>query len=572
MNRNLFKSLFLLFFMTTGFWLSAQNTPFWLPENFPEVEVTGHSQNPEGYYFLNTFGILPTHDSAWLIIMDSTGLPVYYRMFHKIVHNFTLQQNTGTLTYWNWGDTTFYEMDSSYNIINSYRAENGYITDGHELVLMQDGSYWIMAEDPQVVDMSKIINGGDPNAVVIGFIIQHISQNGTVLFEWSSWNHFDILDADTNLVNLYGPKIDYVHGNALEIVDDSTILLSSRCLDEITKINTNTGKIVWRWGGKHNEFICTNDTVPFLAQHHIRYHGNNTYSLFDNGISGVREYSRAMVYTMDETARTVTVVKDLRKDSADFSRVMGSNQLLENGNYLVGWSFNHNKNVLSEFNTNGEVVFDIKSKDTLGLVSYRALKFPWHTNIFSFSADSIDFGTVETGKSVTEEVEITNHSTNTLVLNDWYVTDSAFNLASTLPVTIAPGLSETLEIRFEPQSSGFHSAAFSLFNTTDTTRFGRQIRVTGSADSTQFIAFRNADKTVPFPNPADRTVTFRIPANQRITAVTLISIDGKTVLTKKLFAPRQFTLDTSSLPDGMYIAVLQSNNKSVHARITVQHP
>lgn len=46
--------LFMVVSLTT---LNAQNVPFSVPEGFPRVEVLGHTDNPNGYYFLNTFNL-----------------------------------------------------------------------------------------------------------------------------------------------------------------------------------------------------------------------------------------------------------------------------------------------------------------------------------------------------------------------------------------------------------------------------------------------------------------------------------------------------------------------------------
>ena len=48
--------------------------------------------------------------------------------------------------------------------------------------------------------------------------------------------------------------IDYCHTNAIEQDNDGNILISSRNMDEITKINRITGQIIWRLGGKNNQF------------------------------------------------------------------------------------------------------------------------------------------------------------------------------------------------------------------------------------------------------------------------------------------------------------------------------
>jgi len=521
---------------------------------------------------MNNFGVLPTHDSAWLMMLDSTGFPIYYKMFHQMISNFTLQKETGTLTYWNWHDTTYYEMDSSYRIINSYRAKSGYITNGHELRLKADGSYWIMADDPQIVDMSKIIEGGDTAAIVIGLIIQHISDSGNVLFQWRSWNHFEITDADTNIINLRGQNIDYVHGNALDFDSDTTILLSSRSMNEITKINTNTGNIVWRWGGKHNEFLCINDTIPFLAQHHIQYLGNDIYSLFDDGIETVRPWSRALVFLMSETNKTTTLLNNMQK-SNDFTRVMGSNQKLPNGNHLVGWALNLQSNVLSEFNANGDIVYEMKSEDSLGLISYRALKYNWQTNIFYFDADSLDFGKlIFVGDSSEQTANIYNNSESILTLNDYYFTDTVFSLKTEMPVVIAPHEWKTVNIIFKPDTTKQYSAVLSLLHSTDTTRFGQQIRLTGGGLITGTQPITTLQKEfIIYPVPANNRFTIRLFHPEKSLIVKIITIDGKEMINSAIINSNNLSINTSRWQNGLYIVKIISQNKMFSKLFCVKH-
>jgi len=95
-------------------------------------------------------------------------------------------------------------------------------------------------------------------------VIQEVDTYGTVYFQWRSWDHFLITDA-TDDINLLAANIDYVHGNAFEFDLDGNLLISSRHLDEITKINYETGDVIYRFGllSKNNEFIINNDPIGF---------------------------------------------------------------------------------------------------------------------------------------------------------------------------------------------------------------------------------------------------------------------------------------------------------------------
>jgi len=83
--------------------------------------------------------------------------------------------------------------------------------------------------------------------------------------------------------------------------NDGNLLISSRHLDEITKINRTTGSIIWRLGGKNNQFAFPNDSLGFSHQHAIRRIGNENILLFDNGnfrgISGSQPDTTAEFYS-----------------------------------------------------------------------------------------------------------------------------------------------------------------------------------------------------------------------------------------------------------------------------------
>ena len=112
--------------------------------------------------------------------------------------------------------------------------------------------------------------------------------------------HFLITDAHEH-VNLLDSLIDPIHGNAIEVYSNNELLLSARNLNEITKINWNTGNIIWRLGGKNNMFEYENDTLGFSMQHDCRKLDNGNLSLFDNGTFHSEQMSSVVEYKLDET-------------------------------------------------------------------------------------------------------------------------------------------------------------------------------------------------------------------------------------------------------------------------------
>ncbi len=335
-----------------------------LPSDFPTITVTtALSDTGDGYIFIAPFvGFAPP--TSYAMIMDQSGQPVYYRKLIGITTDFKKQPN-GTLTYWS--DGTYYAIDNSYNIVETYQAGNGYATDLHDLQVLPNGHALLMIYDPQIVDMSQIVAGGYPTATVTGLVIQELDTSKNVVFEWRSWDHFLITDTQVSLTD---PTIDYVHGNAVELDNDNNLLISSRHLCEITKINRQTGDIIWRWGGNRNQFTFVNDPAPdFGLQHDIRRLPNGHVTFFDNRWS---TYSRAVEYQLNENAKIATLVWEYRNTPDTFGQFMGNTQRLNNGNTFVGWG---GVPLATEIKPNGVKVFEL---DLTPYYNYRAFRFPWH--------------------------------------------------------------------------------------------------------------------------------------------------------------------------------------------------
>ena len=345
---------------------TASSVRLTLPPDFPLITATVTNTTTTGeYYFLAPFNPA-TNTGGYLVIMDSAGEPVYYQPVTAAL-DFKRQSN-GNLTYFDFQDGLFYEIDSTYSIVNEYSAGNGYPTDGHELLLLENGHALLMIYDSQPVDMSEVVEGGQPDATVIGLILQEIDTQDNVVFEWRSWDHFFITDTQVSLTT---PVIDYVHGNAIEVDDDGNWLVSSRHLSEITKIDRQTGDVMWRLGGNRNEFTFTNEPAPYFDfQHDVRRLPSGNLSIFDNRTNQMPSFSRAIEFSLDENVLTATRVSELRTTPDTYSFAMGNAQRLPDGGTVIGWG---TAGRVTELDTSGTPVFDL----SLALWNYRAFRMPW---------------------------------------------------------------------------------------------------------------------------------------------------------------------------------------------------
>lgn len=131
------------------------------------------------------------------MILNGQGQLVYYKSMADELAAFDFdKQPNGLLSYYSQKDSTWYLMDSHYNVVDSYTAGDGYVADLHDFLLLPNGDALLMAYDKETVDMSKYVSGGQKNASVTGLVIQEMDPSKNVIFEWRSWDHFAFTDSN----------------------------------------------------------------------------------------------------------------------------------------------------------------------------------------------------------------------------------------------------------------------------------------------------------------------------------------------------------------------------------------
>lgn len=322
--------------------------------------ITSTQEAAEGYIFLAPIDFNTPEGS--LLIMDDLGQTIFNQPI--AVYDFKRQGNS--LTYFNGFSGRFEVLNPDYQLADSWQAV-GYPTDLHDLQILADGHALLLVYRAFQYDMSQIVPGGVPTATMISCVIQELDENKNLVWQWDSWDHIPITDTNQSLTT---SQIDYDHCNAVEKDYDGNILKSGRHLDEVTKINRQTGEIMWRLGGKANEFTFVND-AGFALQHDIRRLPDGHITLFDNG-TATRGYSRAVEYEINEVAKVITQTWEYR---GPFSFCCGNAQRLPNGNTFINWGPAHP--TITEVKPDGTIVFALDTS-----FSYRGFRFPWFIRPF----------------------------------------------------------------------------------------------------------------------------------------------------------------------------------------------
>ena len=350
-----------------------------VPQDIPHFTVSKTSpDSEEGDIFVAPFYWTKSTVGSYLLILNGQGQLVYYQSAADALDAWDFkEQPNGLLSYYDQKDSTFYLMNSHYQVVDTYQAGDSYFADLHDFQLLPDGNALLMAYDAETVDMSQVVMGGKTDATVTGLVVQELDPSKNVIFEWRSWDHFPFTDSTVVLTE---KNIDLVHGNSLALASDGNLLLSSRNLSEITKIDLQTGDVIWRLGGKANMFTFVNGR-PFAYQHDVRQLQNGNITVFDNqGTQQNPAPSRGLEYSLDETNRTATQVWDFTPASPVFATYMGNTQRLSNGNTFLGWGApsaakGYTFDTMTEVAPDGGILFDFSFDRPY--VSYRVFRFPW---------------------------------------------------------------------------------------------------------------------------------------------------------------------------------------------------
>jgi len=340
-----------------------------VPSDFPHVDVLVNDSPAPGYIFID-------YDSSidYTMILDNTGAPVWYKRGSR-GRDFKLQRN-GMLTMVGGGG--FVGYDQNFNQIASFRAVNGYSTDDHELQVLEDGGYLLIGRRNETVDMRQYVEGGKPEVTVRETVLQEFTAAGELIFQWRAWDNFDIRQMENWSYDdpLTGHSIRFPHMNSVDIDTDGHIVLSSKRISELTKIDRSSGEIIWRLGGDKNQFTLVNDPLDgFNVQHDIHVVERNRYTLFDNHWLDRTNESRAAEYEIDTNDMTATLVWQYQENPPYASHHMGNAQRLRNGNTLINW-VEAGLPKATEVRPDGTKAFEMNWAQR-NSKSYRVFRFPW---------------------------------------------------------------------------------------------------------------------------------------------------------------------------------------------------
>ncbi len=321
-------------------------------------------------------------------IFDRDGNLVWFDSLPTGVEstNLRVQQYDGrpVLTWWQgyippqgFGEGEEMIYNSSYRQIGRVHAGNGFKADLHDFKLTGDGTALLTVFDPIRCNLSA--EGGPSGGAATDGIFQEVDlHTGLVRREWDSLDHVPLGDSystatDTNTESPF----DYFHINSIDQQAGrssigQTTLLSARNTWALYELNTLTGQVIARIGGKSSTVKLASGAATAF-QHDATVQPNGTITVFDNGaVPVVHPQSRALVLSVDPHTNTDTVLAQYEHPAALSSYSQGDVQALANGDMFVGWG---SEPFFSEFSPSGQLVFDAHLHGSYQI--YRAYRYPW---------------------------------------------------------------------------------------------------------------------------------------------------------------------------------------------------
>ena len=339
-----------------------------LPGGFPRysASVPGHPQAP-GY--LVDLG-------KYTVAFDKSGVPVWWKTGVSKPPDrdpdYSEFLNATTIA---WG-----QSNSSYKLVGLNGAVKGTIggasvpLDTHDLELLPNGDYLgfeqvtrnCPAVPSQCVNLSSW--GLSSKATIIDDVIVEVTPTDHVVWHWSTANHINVATAN---VQFHKNFPDVIHMNSIQEDGHGGILFSARNLDALYRIDMATGAITWKLGGSSTpqslKFTKSAYPTNFSGQHYARILSNGTITVQDNGTAAVPERRvRALNISLNLTAHTATILRQITDDRTKHSGCCGSAIKLPTGDWVMAWGAN---DFTTELNSNGMPQLTITYP---GLSSYRA--------------------------------------------------------------------------------------------------------------------------------------------------------------------------------------------------------
>lgn len=341
-----------------------------LPEIFSDIHVIpGFQENDIPQEFTSGCLLLYKRDApGYLILLDHHGNIRWYRNINtrgvKVAHFTQHKTILSILSDLNnpnsYGDEILELSLTGDTICHLKKGEKDFRqTIHHEILLNSKNQIVTLSALDSVMNLSSA--GGSPADTVRGDGITVLNRQGEKIWGWSIFNELNPLTEK----NILKDKKDWMHANSLWIDDQGNFLISYFHNGQIWKIDSRTGKVMWKFGRNGNYFIPL--AARFSHVHAVHLDQDNCLRFFDNGTD--QHQSQVWAFGLNEKTKQVEVKGNTKLPQGVYTDRMGSAYKIAENTLLICVSKQHYI-YLTRFN--GDIVWKMFCVNT----PYRAEFIP----------------------------------------------------------------------------------------------------------------------------------------------------------------------------------------------------
>ncbi|MFT4205101.1 MAG: aryl-sulfate sulfotransferase [Chitinophagaceae bacterium] len=358
---------------TKIFDFKTKGQPVWF-EGIVKVNKSDSNKLPIG--FKNGLILLNGRDVPGMVYMvDYTGSVKWYHRFSKtgvkvvkLTPENTLLSILGTSQFKTSYGNQIVEIDlAGDTMLNLHSGVGDFnnIIVHHDLIKTNDGNIAVLVSENKTFDLSKA--GGKLIDTLNVDGINIYDKNGSLKWKWDVSNVLDPIK-DKNIV---AKKNDWMHANSIAIDNDGNFLISFYNIQQIWKIDRNTGRLLLKIG-KDGSFSMS-DSVVFDNAHDIQINRDNELTLFDNGI--MHRKSRIVQYKLTKNEDSLKSYILINLPPNLHNERMGSAYQISSSDFLFCSS---KKNAIGLINLNNQINWYMETTFN----PYRAIFMPCYQKIF----------------------------------------------------------------------------------------------------------------------------------------------------------------------------------------------
>ena len=312
-----------------------------LPDFLPDFTLLKDDDYEfNGFIFLRT----QMDPGIQLLLDDDANIVWYQKSDTSLSRPFDISSSDSYLSLYN--PSLIYEINFTGDTLLKIDTENEILH--HELTNDNNNNIIALTYEYKTFDLSNFGGGKEDSIKGDGLVVY--DSTGNLVWEWNVFDHEDPLSYE----NINSLKNDWTHGNAIGVTYDNNYIFSMRTLNQLWKIDSSSGKILWKLG--LNGDIPIKESSIFYAQHAIHEIGVDTFLLFDNGTRKERMISRALIFSMRDDQFKLLHSIELPKDLFSFKQ--GSVYRFDQDNFLFCSSTN-SKIVITDID--GKILWNLSS-------------------------------------------------------------------------------------------------------------------------------------------------------------------------------------------------------------------